>query len=183
MNIEFIKKYPDVYRKVSDLVDNSPGLELCAERLISKVLRKLERKFDSGVIGSTSHFRIAQITRLEIGQAYKEKKAEIEYCRFDDLAVVGSDGEIIEYQAEDVLANVEDKIFGTAEDDYIEKAIALLAKNDREAHALKGWALGQKNTDIAQDLAILFGGKISTHKVFLNDFKARCKLRYDRAAS
>lgn len=182
-SISFINKYPEVYRRVADMVDNSYGLELCAERVISKVLRKLEKKFDEGVIGAHSKFRIAQITKMEIGQAYEEKKAEIVSCHYDDLAIVGSDGEIIEFQAEDVLADVEEKVFGTADDEYIEKTIALLAKNDRESHALKGWALGLKSKEIAEELAFLFGGKVSTHMVYLTDFKARCKRRYALTAS
>lgn len=182
-SISFINKYPEVYRRVADMVDSSQGLELCAERVISKILRKLEKKFDEGVIGTHSKFRITQITKMEIGQAYKEKKAEIESCHYDDLAIVRSDGETIEFQAEDVLANVEDKIFGTEDDEYIEKTIALLAKNDRESHALKGWALGLKSKEIAEELAFLFGGKVSTHMVYLTDFKARCKRRYVLAAS
>lgn len=182
-SIEFIKKYPEVYRRVADMVDNSPGLELCAERVISKILRKLEKRFDAGVLRSSSVFKITFITKMEIGQAYEEKKAEIVSCHYDDLAVVGGDGEIIEFQAEDVLANVEEKIFGTEDDAYIEKTIALLAKNDRESHALKGWALGLKSKEIAEELAFLFGGKVSTHMVYLTDFKARCKRRYALTAS
>ena len=183
MNIEFINKYPEVYRRVADMVDNSPGLELCAERVIAKILRRLDKHFKAGWIKSSKSYRISKITKDEIGQAYKEKKAEIDYCRFDDLAVVKSDGELFEYQAQDVLANVEDKIFGTEDDEYIEKTTALLAKNSREAFALKAWALGQSSTDIAQELALLYGGKVSTYKVWLTDFKTRCKRRYVRAAS
>ena len=182
-SIEFIKKYPEVYRKVADMVDNSRGLELCSERLISKILRKLEKRFDDGRLSSSSNFKIIFITKMEIGQAYKEKKLEIVSCHYDDLAIVGSDGEVMEYQVEDVLANVEEQIFGTEDDDYIEKTIALLAKNDRESHALKGWALGLRSQEIAEELAFLFGGKVSTHKVYLTDFKARCKRRYNLATS
>lgn len=183
MDIEFINKYPEVYRRVADMVDNSPGLELCAERVISKALRKLNRKFEAGWITSKSTRWITKITKEVIVQAYIEKKAEIDYCRFDDLAVVRSDGEIIEYQVEDVLANVEEKVFGTADDAYIEKAIDLLAKDDREAHALKGWALGKLNTEIAEELAFLFNSKVSVQKVWLTRFKTKCKHRYERAAS
>ena len=178
-NVEFLRKYPQIYLKVSEVVDDSHGMENCADRVIRKTLERIEKAIDKGKLKSNNYVRMKYLAYREIIQARKERKLEIESDYIDDLAVVDKGGDEYDFEIVDEITNVENLVVGDDEQERVQKTIATLACNDRERFALNLWAKGLNNTQIASGLASRFGGKAASYRVWLTRFKERCELKRD----
>lgn len=88
---------------------------------------------------------------------------------FSDMITTGEDGEDIEYEPIDVLANVESEIMA-------KEMIALLAKDDHRKKEILGyWAIGNTNNAyISRSLARTFGGNMESHRKAINRFRKEC---------
>lgn len=94
----------------------------------------------------------------------------------DKPVYIDKDGEEIEFEVEDVLANVE---AGVIERESVDEKAALLAKGDsRRLAILTAWTNGEFNDlELARVLAHSFGGKIDSHRTFVKRFRIECQER------
>lgn len=114
-----------------------------------------------------------RIVRQAIASHLSKTKYEVP-TYIESLARVDEDGNEEQFEIEDVLADVEEKVLGK----FLEKEkVTLLAKGDkRREKVLKAWASGVTNaSEISRLLAQSFGGKYNTHRVFVKRFKTECR--------
>lgn len=92
---------------------------------------------------------------------------------FEVLAYQDDEGSEVEFEAVDVLANVE----GITEEKEAEKEmIALLAKGDRrKSLIIESWINGHTNDlDLSDTLASVLGGNSETHRKCIQRFRNSC---------
>jgi hypothetical protein len=102
----------------------------------------------------------------------KSQRSKLSYL--EELAPKDDSGAARVNEPEDVLADVE----GSVLDKYsIKEKIALLAKGDpKKVTILKAWVNGYDNdSEIAQLLAQLYGGKSESHRQTIKRFRTSCK--------
>lgn len=80
------------------------------------------------------------------------------------------DGDEIEFEPEDVLANVESEVIQ-------KETIELLAENDRrKKKILESWSLGNANgSQISRSLARSLGGDETAHRRYIQRFRNACR--------
>jgi len=98
----------------------------------------------------------------------------------DKPLYIDKDGEEVEFEVADVLANVEADII---EQESVNEKAALLAKGDsRRMAILTAWSNGEFNDlELARALACSFGGKIDSHRTFIKRFRIECQERLANA--
>jgi len=96
------------------------------------------------------------------------KKEDREYIS-DVVSTEGFEEEI-EFEPEDVLANVEDEVI-------TKEMTALLAQDDHHKKLILGnWLIGNtNNADISRSLARTFGGNEKSHRVSIYRFRESCR--------
>ena len=135
------------------------------ERCINRVARYL-----NGDESRTSHRnyieRLIQQEATDYRRRGKKEDAEL----FTTLATSGDDGELIEYEPEDVLADVEGEVIS-------KEMAALLAQGDRRKELIVGsWTIGNdNNSEISRLLAQSIGGNPESHRKFIQRFRADCR--------
>lgn len=87
-----------------------------------------------------------------------------------------AEGQEIEFEPLDVLANVESEVI-------VKETIALLAQGDRKkSMVLQSWADGNDNiTSISRTLASTFGGNTDSHRKSVNRFRTECRKKLTTA--
>ena len=106
----------------------------------------------------------------EVSQAKVRQKKEF-YEHFSEFdAVNTSDGSTTEFEPEDVLADVEGEVIA-------KEMTALLAQDDQRKLVILGsWTIGNdNNTEISRLLAQSVGGKIESHRKFIQRFRNECR--------
>lgn len=101
------------------------------------------------------------------------KRRSSNYLKSTSLEVLADSGGVEgheDFESLNALAGVDEEII------FNEK-IALLAKGDqRRLAVLKLWSKGYYNdSDIANTLASIFGGKSETHRTFIKRFRTECQ--------
>lgn len=93
-----------------------------------------------------------------------------ESIRFSELTENNDYEEEIEFEPEDVLANVEDEVI-------TKEMAALLAQDDRRKKVILGsWLDGNRNNaSISRFLAKTLGGNEETHRKSINRFRLECR--------
>ncbi|MGN7387769.1 hypothetical protein [Sporosarcina sp. SAFN-015] len=121
---------------------------------------------------------VAAIARYCINRAAARHLKRSKYeapTSFRDLAISkGNDEESAEYEAEDVLANVENALVMK---ETQKETISLLAQGDRRRNlVLNAWANGFTDSrEISSILADTLGGKSESHRKFITRFKTECR--------
>lgn len=113
---------------------------------------------------------IGRMIYQEISAALKRNSRE--YAEYtEDLSACNEEGQTIEYEHLDVLANVGS---GRLE---IKETITLLAKDDRRRKLiLTEWMNGNTNdSDISSILADTIGGQARSHRIFVQRFRIECR--------
>jgi|SRR5699024_2369340 len=88
---------------------------------------------------------------------------------FSELSKKDEDGEELEFEPEDVLADVEKEVMA-------KEMTALLAQDDHRKKEILGyWAIGNTNNAyISRSLARTFGGNAESHRKAINRFRKEC---------
>lgn len=124
-----------------------------------------------------------KLRTLIVGVILKEKadflsrrKRKLDIETLDKPLYIDKDGSEVEFEVEDVLANVEAEVI---ERETVNEKAALLAKGDsRRLAILTAWSNGEFNDlELARALACSFGGKIDTHRTFIKRFRIECQER------
>jgi len=120
-------------------------------------------------VKSIKAMAIHYIKRAEANHVKKGKYKHFTY--FEDLAKTGSEGQAIEYDPLDVLANINSRQL------ELKETITLLAKDDRRReYILNAWAEGYTDdTEISHILADVFTGKSTGHLSFIKLFRKTCR--------
>ena len=170
-----LKNLKDVYendwiiRKVYEVSDGLRSLVAdqtkFEERCINKVAEYL-----SGDKERINHRRYIERLIYREASSYKDRGKKEDAELFTTLATFGDDGELIEFDPEDVLADVEGEVL-------TKETVALLAQDDRRKELIVGsWKLGiDNNSEISRLLAQSIGGNPESHRKFIQRFRADCR--------
>src|SRR5690625_1716845 len=170
-----MKKALEVYRNkwvieriyvVSDRIrDKVTDQTLFEERCINRIGEYLVKSNDN--INNKKYIE-RMINEVAKSVVDRNKNEMAEY--FSSLKKEDEEGEELEYEPTDFLADVESEV--------IEKdMVALLAEDDhRKLKVLEGWRIGNTNDkQISRTLAGTFGGKSDSHRKFIQRFRKSCR--------
>lgn len=84
------------------------------------------------------------------------------------------------YQFKDESINVSEEVLSNIE--VTEKAVLLAEDDSKKMAILKAWIQGYNDSEVSEILANLFGGKASSHRVYVARFKTECRKRLGEVA-
>lgn len=157
----------EVYKASDKLRGRLTNTSLFESRALNKIGKYLS-------IEETNVKNRRYITRMvhrEAADALIRKNKKEYSTNFSDIGHENDDGEYVEYEPIDVLANVESEVIG------IKETITLLAKGDRRRELiLNAWANGFTNDkEISHTLASVLSGNAESHRKFILRFKTECR--------
>lgn len=162
-----------IINRIYSVSDSIRGLvtdqTLFEERCITRIGEYLSKDFTR-----TRHRRYIERMIGEVATSVIERNKN-EYAElFSTLSAEQEDGEgqEIEFEPVDVLANVESEVIRN-------ETIALLAEGDcKKSMVLQSWADGNGNVmEISRSLARSFGGNIESHRKSVSRFRTECRNR------
>lgn len=105
----------------------------------------------------------------EVASSVIKRNKNEHYSCFNELSYQDEDNSEIEFDPEDVLADVEAELIN-------KETINLLAEGDRQKKViLEAWSLGNTNNSlISRTLADVLGGKPESYRKSINRFKKSC---------
>lgn len=163
-------KHPGIIKEVFDSVGRVASQVTNTARLESDILNDI----GGYILKHPDNYRkkryIRRIIHSKISVAKRRNRLELASFLIDE-ATEDNEGQAIEYEPEDVLANV-----ASAELE-IKETITLLAKDDRRRTTiLTEWMNGNTNdTDISSILADTIGGQARSHRIFIQRFRIECR--------
>lgn len=157
--IEEVYKYSS---KISDKVTNTSIVE-------NRILQAVGKYLNEDVSRVKNKAYIIRMIKREAYAALTRNRNE-QAVHFADIGYEDDTGEIIEYEPQDVLANVESEL-------DIKETITLLAKDDRRRKLiLNAWANGFTNDKaLSETLASFLGGQARGHCSFIQRFRIECR--------
>lgn len=159
--------------EVSDRIrDKLVDQTLFEERCIKRVSGYLS-------ICETNKRNRRYIERLinEVASAVIERNRNEHTSLFSALIITeGDEGEEVEFEPQDVLANVEEEVLA-------KETATLLAQDDcRDKMILRYWLIGNTNSAyISRSLARTFGGNDKSHRVYVHRFRESCRKHLETA--
>lgn len=154
-----------VYResdKLLHVVSNTERFEhRCIKDLGAYLLLNKENKNNKKQL-----IRIINRHVKEAKEVYNKEEA----TKFSELQATDEEGEVLEFEPVDVLADVESEVIK-------KETIDLLAKGDRrKLKVLESWVDGNKNDkQISRTLASTFGGNPESHRKYIQRFRKDCR--------
>lgn len=142
------------------------------ESRIHKQLEKYLLKFQDA---HRHRNKLRQIVNDEIASSVKLYKLERTES-FSGTCVVNDFGESLEFEPEDVLANVEEPML---EKSSISERIRSLAATDSEEFVLNAWIDEKSDSEIARELALRFGGNSRSLRIWVQRFRTKCQERLE----
>lgn len=163
-------KHPDIIREVFNSTNRVASLISNTARLENDILN------DIGIylLKDPDNYRkrryIRRIIHSKISVAKRRNRRE-HAEHLADLTSSNEEGQAVEYEPEDVLANVNSRNL------EFEETITLLAKDDRRREIiLNAWADGYTDdTEISHILADVLTGKSTGHLSFIKRFRKECR--------
>lgn len=156
--------------EVSWLITNTDKLE-------NKIYRQVGNYLINKGNNRISFSRVRYLVDREIGSAREEHRLQ-NVVMYSDLAITDDFGESLMYEPPDIKTEVYGIVENRESNNLINGKIAGLASDDFEKFVLTAWSRGERDTDIARDLAVLKGRDISYFKLKVARFKKRCKSKY-----
>lgn len=157
-----------IHRKVSEV----SHLIIRTDKLEQQIVKKVGGYLLSQK-GSSSHRKyIMKLIMREISLA-KERYAIQHSDFFSDVSYTDEEGQSLDFEPEDVLANVEVTRLVT------EETITLLAQGDRRDHfILNAWTQGYfDDTELSRILADVFPGRATGHRSRIKRFRNECRAK------
>jgi len=167
-DITVVYKHKDALEYLRTCVNQVTHLVVNTEKLEARIFKQLADYLSTG---KKSFARIRHIVNRDVDLALKQFRKE-KACTFNRLSSENDFGESLEFEPQDILANVEDAVI---EKSSINEKIAGLASDDRELFTLNAWIDGKDDVTIAKALASLYGGKSEGHRTFIKRFRTRCQ--------
>lgn len=148
-------------RERNTITDTSRLEDLIFGR-IARYIKGDERKLNHSNI-------IRKLANQVVKQVRDDYKNE-SYKLFEEISTKNNEGEEIEFEPMDVLANVESEVIA-------KEMTALLAQGDHLLEEIVGyWAIGNtNNASISRSLARTFGGNAESHRRRINRFRHDCR--------
>src|SRR5690625_1477740 len=139
------------------------------ERFESRCINGLAEYLTAGEGNYKNKKQLIRIINRYVKEA-KEKYRKEEAELFTTLLKHDEDGEGLEFEPTDVLADVEAEII-------TKETAALLAQGDRRKKLVIGsWKLGKgNNSEISRLLAQSVGGNSESHRKFIQRFRTECR--------
>ena len=140
----------------------------------SRCIRKLGNYLSKDQANIKNKRYLKRIIKEEASDVIARYKNE-NYQIFTEMITEDSQGNVVEYEPKDVLADVEGSIIA-------KEMTALLAQDDHRTEAiLIGWLDGTTNTaEISRTLARSFGGNPKSHRIAIHRFKNICRKQIQR---
>lgn len=163
-------KHPWVLSEIYKAVSNIGSRVVNTERVESRIMNHVGQYLLANKANVKNRRYVRRLIYQEIHFAlHRLKREHAEHIV--DLNTNDEEGQAIEYEPEDVLANV-----GSAELE-IKETITLLAKDDRKRKLiLTEWMNGNWNdTNISSILADTIGGQVQSHRKFVQRFRIECR--------
>lgn len=167
-NITIVYQKPWVLGYVRRKVDEISHIITDIDKLETRIYKQLSDYFTRG---KTSYKRVQYLVNREVDLALKQFGTQ-NIIVFSDLSKRNDFGESMEFEPEDLLAQVSETVL---ENISLNEEIARLAADDRERFTLNAWANGLSDTQVSETLARHFGGKCESHRKFVQRFKAKCR--------
>lgn len=144
------------------LVDQTLFEERCIKRVAEYI-----SKCDSNINNRKYIERLINQVASVVIARNKREYAEL----FSDMATEDSEGDEMEYEPVDVLADVESDVIA-------KEMTALLAQDGRRKTIVEAWLLGNTNgRHISRTLARTLGGNEESHRKFIQRFEKECQQR------
>lgn len=154
--VEMVEKASDkIWHKLPDVTSFEHTCYVNIGREIKKGIKEST--------AATAHYYIERAKARHISRTTYEPPSYLA-----DLSEQEEGEQEIEYEPEDVLANVESDVIA-------KEMAALLAQDDRRKSVVEAWTVGNTNTQsISRTLARTFGGNAESHRKFVQRFRNEC---------
>jgi|SRR5699024_6098210 len=160
-----------IYRESDKLLDKITDTTRFEDRCIKDIGEYLS--LDEGNVRNKDH--LVWLIKRKVKEATDNyKKEDNEY--FSDVVSMEAFDEEVEFEPQDVLANVEEEVMA-------KETAALLAQDDcRDKAILNYWLIGNTNSaHISRSLARTFGGNDKSHRVYVHRFRESCRNQLETA--
>lgn len=158
-------------------VDEVSWLVTNIEKLERKIYLQIYKYLSNKGEGRISFARIRYLVDREIGSAKEEHRLQ-NVIMYSDLAITDDFGESLMYEPPDERTEVYGIVESRESIHSLNGKIAGLASDDFEKIVLTAWSHGERDIDIAKDLAARFNRDISYFKLKVARLKKRCKDKY-----
>ena len=160
-----------IYKESDRLRNKITDTTIFEDRVVKDVGQYLLK--DKEHIKNKRH--IVHLIKRKVWEAENKFKKE-HYTVFTSLENEHDEDGMIEYDPEDVLADIESTVIK-------KETIELLAENDRrKKKVLESWSLGNTNvSQISRSLARSLGGNEAAHYKFIQRFQSTCRDQLSRA--
>lgn len=168
MDIELVYKnkwiIDRIYQESDRLISKISDITTFEDRAVNDVAQYLGRCTEN--LRNKKH--ILYLIKRKVWEAENKFKKE-EYTNFSNLVYNDQEGEEVEYEPIDVLANVESEVIR-------KEMTALLAQDDhRNKKILEFWTIGNTNNAyISRSLARSLGGNEDAHRKYIQRFRKSC---------
>lgn len=160
-----------IYYESSKLSSKITNTTIFEERAVGDVAQYLV--INKEHIKNKRH--IMYLIKRRVWEAEDRDRKE-DYTTFSSLSTNDEEEDEIEFDPEDVLADVESDLIN-------KETIELLAENDRRRKkVLESWSLGNTNDALmSRSLARSLGGNERSHRIFIQRFRKSCSERLSAA--
>lgn len=165
-----VYEVPWIIRRIYEVSDNLRSKVVDQTKFEERCIKKIARYIVPDAKRMKHKRYIERLIQREAKCYIDESKKEHGEI-FSSLVDVGEDGEEIEFEPIDVLANVESEVMA-------KEITALLAQDGRRKIVLDAWIIGNTNgKSISRTLARTFGGNVESHRKFIQRFEKECSER------
>ena len=168
--VEFIHKEGWLVNYINDMSDRYRNIITNTARMEELAFNRVSRYVD-GDKEKLKHRRVLIRLVNEVRKQHETEYKTEHYMLFNELeSNEDEEGQVIEFEPLDVLANVESEVIRN-------ETIALLAEGDRiKSMVLQSWSDGNdNNASISRTLASTFGGNAESHRRAVNRFRTECR--------
>lgn len=171
-NLILVYKHKEALRYIRENVDRVSHVITNIEKLEKEIFYQVSKYL---ALGKKSISQIRWIVNREISSALK-KFGKQDKINFSNILEENDFGESLEFEPEDVLANVEEPIL---EKSSIRERIRSLAATDSEEFVLNAWIDEKSDSEIARELALRFGGNSRSLRIWVQRFRTKCQERLE----
>lgn len=145
-----------------------------------EIFRRVSRHIEDYLQSNEDIYAHSRIIRKKIGEVIKKHSDDRRnqyYEVFTQYETIDEDGETLEFEPVDVLANVESEVIK-------KETASMLAQGDRRNEIIvENWLLGNTNgKNISHSLARTLGGKPESHRKYIQRFRQSCTSKIEAMA-
>lgn len=167
--LTIIYRDKSVMRYLREKVDQVSYAITYVDKLEKNIFEQLVSYYEANQKRSIK--RIKYLIDREIVQALKRYSTE-KIVVFSDMTSTDDFGESSFEEPEDMLARVSETVIDNIS---LKEKISGLASTDSERFVLNAWIEGLSDKAIAAELALHFGGKASSKRIWVQRFRTKCQ--------